>query len=95
MGAGLNSRQHARAHQAVGIAFALQLELAGIDAARHICREHEGDVDRLGLRRAGQEKEHAGQRRRPQTAHRSHGNPPRLPALQHRPIRAREKDLPV
>jgi len=55
--------QHTRIRDSLGIAFALKLKLAGIDAARHVGREDERDVHRFGPRRAGQEKDHAGKRR--------------------------------
>jgi hypothetical protein len=42
--------QHARVGHCRRVAFALQVEFSVIDAARHIGREHEQEVDRLGPR---------------------------------------------
>ncbi len=48
--AGGDGVQHARIGDGGGIALALQLELVVIDAARHIRREHQRDIDLLGPR---------------------------------------------
>jgi hypothetical protein len=92
MGPGLDGGQDARIRHRRGIAFALQTEFPGVDAARNVGRKHERDIDRFRPGGAGVEQDSAEERRHPSSAHRSHGYLRGFAMPQHRPIRRGKKD---
>ena len=51
--AGADGVEHAAVGDRGGVAFALQLEFLSVDAARHVRRQHQQQIDRLGRARGG------------------------------------------